>query len=153
GRGAGLSNEKTAHKCGVIKKALEKYDFDGNDILNVLSIFGGYDIAGMIGAILAAAQFKKPVVVDGLITLAAVFAAEKLFNGVKDICIPSHRPREKTGRLLLEKLGLDAPIDADMALGEGTGAVLLLPQLDVCLALYNNGRRFEGLGIDAYKRF
>ncbi len=152
GCGAGLSGERMRHKCEVIKKALQTHKYDKDDAFEVLSVFGGYDIAGMVGALLAAAQFKKPVVLDGLITLAAAFAAEKLFKDIKNVCIASHFPREKTGRLLLDALGLDAPIYGDMALGEGTGAVLLIPQADVCLELYINGRRFENIGVEAYKR-
>ena len=31
--------------------------------------------------------------------------------------------------------------------------VLLLPALDVCLALYEEGERFEDIGVEAYRRF
>lgn len=153
GRGAGLPEDRMAHKSAVLKKALLIHPYDQQNPMEILSLFGGYDIAAMVGAILYCAGHDFPVVIDGLITLSAVLAAEKLCPGSKKVCIASHNPREPMGRMILSALGLSAPIDAGLALGEGTGTVLLMPLLDVCMALYNNGIRFEGLGIDAYQRY
>jgi nicotinate-nucleotide--dimethylbenzimidazole phosphoribosyltransferase len=153
GSGAGLPDEFIMHKREVIKEALGKYSYDPGNAFEVLSIFGGYDIAAMVGVIKAAAELNIPVVTDGLITLAAAFVAERMYPGAKDVCIASHDPREPMGKRLTRELGLQPVISADMALGEGTGAVLLVPQLDVCMALYNDGLRFEGLGIEAYERY
>lgn len=153
GSGAGLSAELVKHKHDVIKEALKKHARDPQDALGILSTFGGYDIAAMVGVIRAAAELHVPVVADGLITLAAVLAADRTEPGAKEVCIASHFPREPMGRRLTGVLGLEPPISADMALGEGTGAVLLMPQIDVCMRLYNEGLRFEGLGIEAYQRY
>ena len=152
GRGAGLSDEKKEHKRRVIGNALRKYRPEQDDVMGILSTFGGYDIAAMVGAILAGAICHMPVIADGLITLTAVLAAERLFPGTGDVCIASHNPREPLGKIILKELNLQAPVDADMALGEGTGAVLLMPMLDVCMNLYDEGLRFEGLKMDAYER-
>ncbi|MBQ3831449.1 MAG: nicotinate-nucleotide--dimethylbenzimidazole phosphoribosyltransferase, partial [Spirochaetales bacterium] len=72
---------------------------------------------------------------------------------IKDACVCSHVPREPMGRMIMESLGLEAPINASLALGEGSGAVLLVPQLDACLALYSGANSFEGIGMDGYQRF
>ena len=53
-------------------------------------------------------------------------------------------------RACLDALGLEAPIHARLRLGEGSGAVLLLPLLDQALAVYNSGQDFARLGIEAY---
>ncbi len=153
GHGAGLSDEFFAHKVQVLDEALKKHSFDKNDIIEVLSIFGGFDIAGMVGAILCCAMHNVPVILDGLITLSAALVAERLSPGVREYCIASHDPREPMGKRLLSELSYTAPINAGLALGEGTGAVLLVPLLDVCNDLYRYGRRFEGIGIEAYERF
>ena len=161
GRGAGLSDTKFNHKCSVIRDALRQYHFlqetgpapSEEEILRILKILGGYDIAGMVGAILMAAVRHIPVVLDGLITLTAALVAAKLCPKVKNILIPSHHPREPLGQRILEELGLHAVIHGQMALGEGTGAILLIPMLDVCMEYYNKGTRFDGLGIEAYQRF
>ena len=153
GSGAGLSDEKRLHKCGVIKQAVKLHNVDKENAFEVLRVFGGFDIAGMVGALLACAKYGRPAVLDGLITLSAALIAEKMFEGIKYVCIASHTPREKTGRTILSYLGFEAPLDGDMALGEGTGAVLLAPQLDVCAALYYNGKKFEDIKVEAYKRY
>ncbi|MBQ7282930.1 MAG: nicotinate-nucleotide--dimethylbenzimidazole phosphoribosyltransferase [Spirochaetales bacterium] len=153
GRGSGMPDYMKAHKADVIGKALAARRYDVSDPLSVLCAFGGYDIAGMVGAILACATLHVPAVIDGLITLSALLVAERLFPGIKDACVCSHVPREPMGRMIMESLGLEAPINASLALGEGSGAVLLVPQLDACLALYSGANSFEGIGMDGYQRF
>ena len=44
-------------------------------------------------------------------------------------------------------------IDADLALGEGTGALLLFPMLDMVMSLYRSGTAFADTGIGQYERF
>ncbi len=153
GHGAGLTDDLFVHKVRILDEALKKHSFDKNDTIEVLSLFGGFDIAGMVGAILYCAGHKVPVILDGLITLSATLLAERLSPGIREYCIASHDPREPMGKRLLSELSYTAPINAGLALGEGTGAVLLVPILDICNDLYRDGRRFEGIGIDAYKRY
>ena len=153
GRGSGMSDVMKAHKADVIERALSLSAFDPSDPLSVLCAFGGYDIAAMVGSILACAVNHVPAVLDGLITLSALLVAERLFPGIRDACICSHVPREPMGRMIMSGLGLQAPVDASLALGEGSGAVMLMSQLDVCLALYEGANSFEGIGMDAYGRF
>ena len=50
----------------------------------------------------------------------------------------------------MEALGLQAPIHGGLRLGEGSGAVMLLPLLDMALSLYRSGQCFDRLGIEAY---
>ena len=58
---------------------------------------------------------------------------------------------EPLGVLLLEKLGLEAPMEAGMHLGEGSGALMLMPLLEIAREVYNSGQDFERLGIEAYQ--
>ena len=153
GRGSGMPDAMKAHKADVVDRALSLRSYDPSDPLSVLRAFGGYDIAAMVGAILACAVNHVPAVMDGLITLSALLVAERLFPGIRDACICSHVPREPMGRLMMQHMGLTAPVDASLALGEGSGAVMLMGQLDVCLAVYEGGRSFAGIGMDAYERY
>ena len=50
-----------------------------------------------------------------------------------------------------QALSLKAPISAGLRLGEGSGAVALLPLLDLALAVYHSGQTFDKLGIAAYQ--
>ena len=59
--------------------------------------------------------------------------------------------KEPAGRLVMEALGLQPMLYADMCLGEGTGAVALLPVLDMAYELYFHLSRFADLPMQAYQ--
>ena len=44
-------------------------------------------------------------------------------------------------------------IDAGLALGEGTGAVMMMSLLDVALGVYLKGASFANFEIEQYKRY
>ncbi|MBO7384711.1 MAG: nicotinate-nucleotide--dimethylbenzimidazole phosphoribosyltransferase, partial [Clostridia bacterium] len=62
----------------------------------------------------------------------------------------SHVSRERAASLIMEELGLRPVICADMAVGEGTGAVALMPLLDMALNVYAGSHTFNSLGMAAY---
>ena len=153
GRGAGLDNSGLAHKIEIINAAIDKYKGESDAPFKALATFGGYDIAGMVGIFLGGAIYKMPVVIDGLISATAALMAECLFPGVRDFMIPSHIGKEPAMKEILKKLALDPVICADLALGEGTGAVMLFPLLDQVLAVYNGNTTFEDISVGQYHRF
>ncbi len=67
--------------------------------------------------------------------------------------IASHLGREAGMEMILRELDLKPVIHAGLALGEGTGAVLLFPMLDMVMSLYENGMSFADARIDQYERF
>ncbi|MBQ8946084.1 MAG: nicotinate-nucleotide--dimethylbenzimidazole phosphoribosyltransferase [Lachnospiraceae bacterium] len=119
-----------------------------------LRSLGGLDIAGLTGVFIGGALYHIPAIVDGLISAVAALCAEVLVPGCRDYMIASHVGKEKGCAIVLDRLGLKGIIDADLALGEGSGAVLLMPLLDMAYLLYRNGTRFGAdAGIDNYERF
>ena len=88
--------------------------------------------------------------IDGYISAAAALCALRMCPIAEKALLPSHSSGEQNGAGLLEALGLKAPIHAQMRLGEGSGAVMLLPLLDMAFSLYNSGQSFDRLGIEAY---
>ncbi len=152
GRGAGLSAAGVRRKAEVIRQALALHRPDSSDALDVLSKIGGYDIAGMTGLFVGGALFGIPVVVDGAVSAAAAALAALLCPGCEDFMLASHEGREPASGLLLKRLGLKPVIHAGLALGEGTGAVMLFPLLDLALSLYAENITFEEVDIDAYQR-
>ncbi len=153
GKGAGLSEEGLIHKIAVIQKALHIYSIDPGDTFEILRTFGGFDIGAMTGFYIGAALYHLPVVLDGLISLTAALCAERLCPGVRDYMLPSHAGREIACLKLLDCLKLKPLILGDMALGEGTGAMMLLPLLDMALELYDSSHTFEEMQITAYTRY
>ena len=51
----------------------------------------------------------------------------------------------------MEALELRPVIDAGLALGEGTGAVMLFPLLDMAYRVYAGSHTFDSLQMEAYK--
>lgn len=77
----------------------------------------------------------------------------EIHGSVADVSLASHVSKDGAARKALEALGLRAIIDADMSLGEGSGAVLLMPMLDAALAVYRGMGSFEDIHVEAYHRF
>ncbi len=153
GRGAGLSREGLERKIEVIKDAIALHRPDKEKPLEVLAALGGFDIAGLCGLMLGGAIFRIPVVLDGMISAAAALVAQKLCPAVTDYLLPSHMGREPACVLAMERLGLEPVIYGNLALGEGTGAVMLFPLLDMACAVYRANSTFGDISIQAYEKF
>ncbi len=152
GRGAGLSDAKLLRKCQVIEDAINQYDLRGAKPLRILRTVGGLDIAGLTGVCIGGGLFRMPIVLDGVISMTAALLAERILPGTVRYLLPSHKGREPAVEKLTEELGLEPVIDANMALGEGTGAVMMLSLLDQALCIYNGRTVFSDIGIEQYQR-
>lgn len=158
GRGAGLDDARLMHKIEVVETAIKKYGFDKydamhNDPLEVLRKVGGLDIAGLVGIMIGGAIYQVPIVLDGVITMVAALVAERLVPGVKEYLIPSHISREPAAKAICEELKLSPVIDADMAVGEGTGAVMMISLLKMAHSVYSSCNSFAVSGVGQYERF
>ena len=149
GRGAGLSDDGLARKVDAIHRAIALNAPDPEDALDALSKVGGLDIAGMAGTFIGGALERVPIIVDGFVSLVAALVAVRLCPGCRPYLRASHASAEPATRLLATELGLEPVIHAGMRLGEGTGAVCLLPLLDMALMLYR-GLTFAKTGMDSY---
>ena len=153
GRGAGLSGEGLKRKVAAIKRAIEINAPDPADAVDVLSKVGGLDIAGLAGVFLGGAKYRVPVIIDGFISSVAALCAQRIAPESAGFMLASHVSSEPAGMLLIEALGLEAPIHAHLCLGEGTGAVCLMPLIDAALAVYNGMSTFEDINVEAYTPF
>ncbi len=161
GRGAGLSDQGLARKTAAIEKGLELHRGDkkgemissGREALEVLRCLGGLDIAALAGVFIGGAIYHVPIVIDGLISAVAGLVADRILPGCRQYMVASHIGREKGMEVILRELSLKPVINADLALGEGTGAVLLFPMLDMAMSLYMRGTSFGDTQIDQYERF
>lgn len=151
GRGAGLSDAGLQKKIHAIETAVAVNRPDPADVLDVLHKVGGLDIAGLAGVFLGGALCHTPVLVDGFISSVAALAAARLCPACKDYMLGSHASEEPASRLVLSELGLRPFLYAGMRLGEGTGAVAVMPLLDMGLAVYREMATFEDTNIEAYQ--
>lgn len=140
-------------KQNAIQRAIELNQPDSSDIIDVISKVGGFDIAGMVGAFLGGALYHVPVIMDGFISGVAALCAVKLCPFVKEYILPSHISAEPAGQMLMDALGFEPVIHANMRLGEGTGAVALMPLLDMAVSVYRNAASFDDIHVEAYKKW
>ena len=153
GRGAGLSDDGLVRKQQVIETAVQKYDLYHAEPFTVLQTVGGLDIAGLVGICIGGAMYDVPIVLDGVISMSAALLAERMFPGIKKFYIPSHIGKEPAIKRIAEELELEPVIEGKLALGEGTGAVMMFPLLDMALSVYRNRTTFEDINLEQYKRF
>ena len=153
GRGAGLSDERLLHKKKVIAEAINRYCLYEADPIRVLYTVGGLDIAGLAGVCIGGGIFHIPIVLDGVISMTAGLLAERIVPGTSRYLIASHQGKEPAVKRLAETLHLEPVIDAGMALGEGTGAVMMLSLLDLALAVYHGKTSFSDIQVKPYERY
>lgn len=153
GRGAGLDNTGLKRKTEVIAEAQRLYTKYKKNPLCLLQQIGGLDIAGLVGAFLGGAVYRIPVIVDGVISAVAAMIAVSVFPAARDFIIASHQGKEPAMNALLKALEKEAVLFAELALGEGTGAVMLFPLLDMAMRVYRENTTFEDIQIEAYEDY
>ena len=148
GMGSGIGLLGWRRKCGIIEQALTLHLPDANDPIDVLSKVGGFEIAALVGVIIAGAAARVPVLLDGIASAAAAAIAVKLCMGAKSFVIAAHSTVEPGHAALLDYLDIAPVLDLDLALGEGTGALLALPILEAAVATLNDMTTFDDAEID-----
>jgi nicotinate-nucleotide--dimethylbenzimidazole phosphoribosyltransferase len=147
GKGAGLSDEGLAHKKDVIRKSVDHNNPNPNDPIDVLAKVGGFDIAGLVGTYIAAAQRRVPIVVDGFISGVAAVLAMKLKKEAVDFMLLSHISAEPGSQLIYQILGKKPMLDMNMRLGEGTGCALAFHIIDAATKMMNDMGTFGDIGM------
>ena len=147
GRGTGIDDKRLQHKIRIIEKAIEVNKEHLSSPLNTLAALGGFEIAGICGAILAAAANKIPVAVDGFISGAAALTAIQFNKNVMDYCFFSHISAEIGHKNILKALGVKALLDLDLRLGEGTGAALAFHIIEAGVKIMQEMATFEEAGV------
>ena len=146
GRGTGLDDAGVSRKLTLLEKAAARYSGDPAP-LSVVSRFGGFEIAMLAGGMLAAAERRMLLLIDGFIVTSALLVAATLHPATLQYCVFSHRSRERGHRLQLEHLGARPLLDMDLRLGEGTGAALAWPLVRAAVAFLNEMASFESAGV------
>lgn len=136
GVGAGHDAAGLARKRAALIRAAERSD--AVEPFEVLSQFGGYEIAMMAGAIHGAADRNTPVIVDGFICTAAALVAVRLRPETRRVCLFAHRSAEAGHARMLQALDARPLLDLNLRLGEGTGALLAAPLIRAAAALLSD---------------
>lgn len=148
GRGGGVTDEAFARKKEVIAQAIAVNAPNKGDPIDVLSKVGGFDLAAMCGAFLGAAASRRPVVIDGFISVVAALCAVGLCPAVRDYLVPSHASFEIGYQKAMEAMDLQPMLLLGMRLGEGSGCPLAFQILSAACAVMNDMATFDQAGIN-----
>jgi nicotinate-nucleotide--dimethylbenzimidazole phosphoribosyltransferase len=167
GRGTGLDAAGLAHKQEVVRQALDanhasspaaptpaaptSADDGGawrDDAFEALRRLGGLEIAAIVGAILAAAARRRPVVLDGFTVGVAALVAARLCPPAREYLLAAHRSSEPGHDLVLTELGLEPLLDLRLRLGEGSGAALALDLIEQAGRLHREMGTYASAGVD-----
>jgi nicotinate-nucleotide--dimethylbenzimidazole phosphoribosyltransferase len=146
GRGTGLDDAGLERKRAVLARASARVPGVLTP-LEALAQYGGFEIAQMTGAYLAAARHRMVILVDGFIASAALLVAARLAPAVLERCVFGHASAEQGHQRLLQLLGAQPLLALDMRLGEGTGAALAYPLVAAAVAFVNEMASFESAGV------
>ena len=152
-RGAGLSDEGLVKKIKVVDEAIKKYDLYNLTPTEILRCVGGFDIAALMGVYLMASELNIPVISDGFITSVAALLAKRIDASVKDIVFFSHNAKENGIKYILDEFEAKPVINANMALGEGTGTCIFMAATRCALSVYDGGTHFEDINVNKYERY
>jgi nicotinate-nucleotide--dimethylbenzimidazole phosphoribosyltransferase len=150
GRGTGLDDAALRHKVAVLERALALH-FPGRrgpiDAGEALQKVGGFEIAGLAGAVREAAAHRMLVVLDGFISSVAGLIAVLQEPAARAYLVAGHRSVEAGHRKVLEALDLAPLLDLGMRLGEGSGAALALNLIQCAADLMRDMATFAAAGV------
>ena len=147
GRGTGVDDNGMERKIEVLEKALSLHKPDAENGLELLSCLGGYELAAIVGATLAATAQGVCVVLDGLISTAAGLIAYLIAPDIQGYLVSGHKSVEISQQAALERMALKPVIDLDMRLGEGTGAALTMNTIDLACTVMRDMASFDEAGV------
>ena len=143
GRGSGINDEQLQRKIEVCREAIAYHQPNKIDAIDILTKIGGLDIAAMTGAMLAAAELRVPILLDGFICTVSACLAKLLAPGSEQYMLISHQSVEPGHIAASEFLGKKALIDLDLRLGEGTGAAIAYPIVQAANVMVKNMATFN----------
>lgn len=146
GRGTGIDDERLARKIEVVRAGVARLSPSATPV-DVLAEVGGLEIAALTGFVVGAAAARVPVVVDGVIAVAALVAAVALVPDAVGYAIAGHRSVEPGASIGIDHLGLTPVLDLGMRLGEGTGAVLAVPVVQAAARVLSEMATLADLGV------
>jgi nicotinate-nucleotide--dimethylbenzimidazole phosphoribosyltransferase len=127
---------------------LKKNKPNTSDPIDVLAKVGGFDIAAMTGVFIGGALARVPVVIDGFISIVTALAASRVNYLVKEFMFPSHASNEQGFAYAASALGVEAPLNLNMRLGEGSGCPIMFALMDTACAIIRDMGTFDDANID-----
>lgn len=127
--GGDMDRTSIAYKAAVVQCALDLHLTSVKSPLDLLQRMGGFEIAAMTGAYIAAAQRGLPVLVDGFVSSVAALLASRIHAGASTWWFYGHTSAEPCHHQILQELNAKPLLNLGVGLGEGSGAAMAVPLL------------------------
>ena len=147
GRGAGADDATLARKVDVVRRGIAANAARADEPLAALAAVGGLEHAALAGFVLGGAAARLPVIIDGVIACSAALAAVALAPAASGYLVAGHDGVEAGIGVALEHLGIAPVVSLDLRLGEGSGAVTVLPIVRGAAALLREMATFDSAGV------
>lgn len=147
GPGTGVVGDALKRKIAAVDAAAKLHFAERRDPLDVLARVGGFELAAIAGAVLAARLARVPVLLDGFATTVAACVLHGLDPHLIDHCQVAHVSAEPGHKRLLDKIGRRALFDLGLRLGEASGAALAIGLVRAALACHTGMATFASAGV------
>ena len=151
GAGTGVEGDALQNKINIVEKSVKLHKANMTSALTSLQHVGGFEIAAMLGAIIAARMGQIPVILDGYVCCAAASIAHKLGEenniNLLDHCIVGHLSAENAHAKLCQKINKEPLLNLNMRLGEGSGAAIAFSIVQAAIACHFGMATFEDAGV------
>ena len=137
--------KKLREKISVIKQGLKLHGREFNSVVEILSSFGGREMAAIVGAVIAARVKRIPILLDGFVSTAAAATLTIFDNKVLDHCLISHLSLEPGHKdnIVLKK---EPILNLGMKLGEASGGAIAALAIKASLVTHNKMATFNKAG-------
>lgn len=147
GPGTGVTGAALDAKTAVVAEAVTTNRAAMTDGFEILRCVGGFELAAIAGAVIAARIGRVPVLLDGYASTAAAAVLQLVRTDALDHCMVGHLSAEPAHRRLLSAIGREPLLDLDMRLGEATGATLALGLVRAAVACHTGMATFSDAGV------
>lgn len=145
-KGPQLDDEVFRRRTQVLSQALDQRQAQATNAFDVLVKLGSLDMAAMLGLYAGAAVYGIPVLLDDLLTLVAALVTVRLLPESRAFLFASQATDDPANELVLRELGMTPFLDRAAAYGGGTGALFMLPNLDLSVSLFDDQARGQATG-------
>ena len=123
---AGGQGGQAEMRISAVEQGAQNHKDMLKDPLDTLRLFGGRDLAGIVGAIIAARHQRIPVILDGYVVCAAAAVLHQINPDTVSHCLAAHVSAEPAHQALLDRLDIHPILDLGLNIGDGTGGALTM---------------------------
>lgn len=148
GPGTGVAGPQLEAKRAAVAAGVALHEeAAAGDGLEILRRLGGFELAAIAGAVIAARFARVPVLLDGFTVTAAAAVLQRLDPTLLDHCQVAHLSAEPAHARLCAAIGKRPLLDLGMRLGEASGAALAVALVRAAVDCHAGMASFASAGV------